>query len=58
MQIVGLKPNKDLPYINDLYEAGKIKCIIDGPYKLSEAPEAIQYFGEGKHNGKVVITNL
>jgi len=30
--------------------------VIDGPYKLSEVPKAIQYFGEGKHKGKVVIT--
>jgi len=54
--IVVLKPNKDLDYVNELYEAGKIKPIVDGPYKLSEVPELIQYFGEGKHTGKVVIT--
>ena len=54
--IVALKPNKDLVYINELFEAGKIKPVIDGPYKLSEVPEAIQRFGEGNHKGKVVIT--
>jgi len=54
--IVALKPNKDLDYINELYETGRIKPVIDGPYKLSEVPELIQYFGEGKHTGKVVIT--
>ena len=54
--IVNLKPNKDLNYMNELFEAGKIKPVIDGPYKLSEVAEAIQYFGEGKHKGKVVIT--
>jgi len=56
IDIVALKPNKDLDYINELYETGKIKPVIDGPYKLSEVPELIQYFGEGKHTGKVVIT--
>jgi len=56
IRIVALKPNKDLNYINTLFEESKIKCIIDGPYKLSEAPKAIQYFGEGKHTGKVVIS--
>lgn len=56
VHIVALKPNKDLDYINELYEAGKLKLVIDGPYKLSEAPEAIFYFGEGKHKGKVIIT--
>ena len=54
--IVALKPNKDLDYIHKLFEANKIKCIIDGPYSLSEVPRKIQYFGEGKHSGKVVIT--
>jgi NADPH:quinone reductase-like Zn-dependent oxidoreductase len=56
IRIVGLKPNKDLAYMNELFEAGKVKPVIDGPYKLSEVPEAIRYFGEGKHKGKVVIT--
>ena len=56
IRIVALKPNKDLDYINKLFEDHKIKCIIDGPYKLSEVPKAIQYFGEGKHQGKVVIS--
>ena len=30
-------------------EAGKFKAVIDGPYKLSEVPETIRYFGEGSH---------
>ena len=55
IRIVALKPNKDLDYINELFEEGKINPVIDGPYKLSEVPEAIRYFGEGKHKGKVVI---
>ena len=53
--VVNLKPNQDLNHMNELFEAGKVKPVIDGPYKLSEVPEAIQYFGEGKHKGKVVI---
>jgi NADPH:quinone reductase-like Zn-dependent oxidoreductase len=56
IRIVGLKQNKDLAYMNELFEAGKVKPVIDGPYKLSEVPEAIRYFGEGNHKGKVVIT--
>lgn len=55
MYIVALKPNKDLDYISELLEAGKMRPIIDGPFNFSELPEAIQYFGEGKHSGKVVI---
>ncbi|NIV44561.1 zinc-binding dehydrogenase, partial [Candidatus Bathyarchaeota archaeon] len=46
----------DLAYMNELFEAGKIKPVIDGPYKLSEVPEALRYFGAGHHKGKVVVT--
>jgi len=56
IRILALKPNKDLAYMNELFEAGKVKPVIDGPFKLSEVPEAIRYFGEGNHKGKVVIT--
>jgi NADPH:quinone reductase-like Zn-dependent oxidoreductase len=56
IRLVVLKPNKDLAYMNELFEAGKVKPVIDGPYKLSEVPEAMRYFGEGRHKGKVVIT--
>jgi len=55
MHVVNLKANKDLAYFNQLYEDGKIQPLIDGPYDLEEVPWAIQYFGEGKHTGKVVV---
>lgn len=55
LYMVGLKPNKDLEYINRLYEEGKIKPVIDGPYSFEEIPRLLQYFGEGKHLGKVVV---
>jgi NADPH:quinone reductase-like Zn-dependent oxidoreductase len=56
IRIVALKPNKDLFYMNDLFEAGKVKPVIDGPYKLNEFLEAFRTFGKGEHKGKVVIT--
>lgn len=56
IRLVVLKPNKDLAYINELFEAGRIVPVIDGPYPLSEVPEAFRYFGEARHKGKVVIT--
>ncbi|MGB5386046.1 MAG: NAD(P)-dependent alcohol dehydrogenase [Eudoraea sp.] len=55
IHLVALKPNKDLEYINEIFATGKIKAVIDGPYELSALPGLIQYFGEGKHSGKVVI---
>ncbi len=56
MKILGLKPNNGLEEINRLYELGMIKGLIDGPYPLEETPQRIQYFGEGMHYGKVVLT--
>jgi NADPH:quinone reductase-like Zn-dependent oxidoreductase len=56
IRIVALKPNKDLAYMNGLFEAGKIKPVIEGPYKLDKVPEAFRLFGKGDHKGKVVIT--
>ncbi|MEM7531944.1 MAG: NAD(P)-dependent alcohol dehydrogenase [Chloroflexota bacterium] len=55
ISIVGLKTNKGLDYANELFEAGHLKPIIDGPYPLADVPQCLQYFGEGKHKGKVVI---
>ena len=40
---------------NELFEAGKLVPVIDGPYRLSEVPGAFRHFGEGRHKGKVVI---
>ena len=50
------KPNKDLAFLKELFEAGKVKPVIDRRYTLSEVSEALRYFGEGNHKGKVVIT--
>ncbi|MCE7992525.1 MAG: NAD(P)-dependent alcohol dehydrogenase [Roseivirga sp.] len=55
LQIVSLKANKDLDYICELITQNKMKCEIDGPYSLEDVPRLIQYFGEGKHKGKIVI---
>lgn len=56
VHLVALKANEGLDQIHNLINGNKIKFQIDGPYKLEEVPKAIQYFGEGKHKGKVVVT--
>ncbi|SNT07387.1 NADPH:quinone reductase [Ekhidna lutea] len=54
--VVPLDANKDLEQIHDLYQSGKIKSFIDGPYPLEKTGEAIQHFGEGQHHGKVIVS--
>lgn len=57
LKMVGLKQNKDLEIVNDWYGKGNIKPVIDGPYTLEKVPELVDYFGEGRHRGKIIITN-
>lgn len=47
---------KDLLFIRDLLEEGKIRPVIDECYPLSKTAEAFRYFGKGHARGKVVIT--
>jgi len=47
---------KDLLFIKELLEAGKVVPVIDRCYRLSAVPEAIRYLEEGHAQGKVVIT--
>ncbi len=56
MGILGAKPNKDLAFIIELIESGKVIPVIDRQYPLSKVPEALRYLGEGHAKGKVVIT--
>ena len=53
--LVAEGPNKGLAELKDLIEAGKLVSIIDRTYQLEEVSEALRYFGEGRHKGKVVI---
>jgi len=55
MGIAKIKP-KDLAVLKELYEAGKIKLVIDRCYPLSETGAALQYLAEGHARGKIVIT--
>jgi NADPH:quinone reductase-like Zn-dependent oxidoreductase len=48
---------KDLVFIRELLEAGKIVPVIDKVYPLSEVAEAVRYYGERHAQGKVVITH-
>ena len=47
---------KDLAFLKDLLEAGKVVPIIDRRYPLNEVAAALRYLEEGHAQGKVVIT--
>jgi NADPH:quinone reductase-like Zn-dependent oxidoreductase len=55
--ILRQRPNqKDLVFMNELLEAGKVVPAIDRRYPLTEVAEALRYLEEGHAQGKVVIT--
>jgi NADPH:quinone reductase-like Zn-dependent oxidoreductase len=47
---------KDLLYLKELIEAGKVKPVIDRCYPLHQTADAIRYLEEGHARGKIVIT--
>ena len=54
--VLGQPNQKDLTFLMELLEGGKVVPVIDGCYPLSELPEALRYFGEGHAQGKLVIS--
>ena len=54
--ISGKANQKDLVFIKELIEAGKVRPVIDRRYPLSEVLEAFRYYDKGHARGKVVIT--
>lgn len=47
---------KDLLFLKELLETGKVVPVIDKRYPLSETADALRYLEEGHARGKVVIT--
>jgi NADPH:quinone reductase-like Zn-dependent oxidoreductase len=47
---------KDLVFMRELLESGKVVPVIDGCYPLSKTAEALWYFEKEHAQGKVVIT--
>jgi len=47
---------KDLEFLTELFEAGKIVSVIGQVYPLSETPAAIRHLEGGHAQGKLIIT--
>jgi len=57
MRIMLTHPNpKDLVFLKELVETGKVVPVIDRRYPLGDVAEAIRYLLQGHARGKVVIT--
>jgi NADPH:quinone reductase-like Zn-dependent oxidoreductase len=54
--LYAMQNQQDLVFLKELIEAGKVKSVIDRHYPLREVPEALRYYGEGRTQGKIVIT--
>ena len=53
--LVAEGPNKGLAHLKKLIETEKLAPVVDKTFRLSEVPEALRYFGQGRHKGKIVI---
>ena len=56
MLILALKANKGLAQMAELFEGGKIVPAVEGPYSLSDVPEALRLFSRAEQKGRIVIT--
>lgn len=50
-----VQSQKDLVFMKELLESGKVIPVIDGCYPLSKAAEALWYFQKAHAKGKVII---
>ena len=56
IRLLTLQANRGLAEMAELFETGKIVPIVEGPYPLSEVPEAIRLFSKAGQKGRIVIT--
>jgi NADPH:quinone reductase-like Zn-dependent oxidoreductase len=56
VSLTGRQTQQDLALLKEMLESGKVKPVIDRGYTLAEAPEALRYQGQGRAQGRIVIT--
>ncbi|NQX66179.1 NAD(P)-dependent alcohol dehydrogenase [Paenibacillus alba] len=47
--------NNDQQYMMELFEAGKVAPVLDRRYPLSQVDDAVRYFADGQHKGKIIV---
>lgn len=55
-RVVLLKANKDMGHVNEMFESGSLRPVIDRTFPLREARDAMRYYAAGEFVGKVVVT--
>jgi NADPH:quinone reductase-like Zn-dependent oxidoreductase len=53
--LVAKENHQDLEALTALFEAGRVKPVVEKIYPLAEAPAAIAYLHDGRVRGKVVV---
>lgn len=56
LHLLALKPNEGLDIILEKIKKSDLQKCMDGPYNFDQIPWAVQYFGNGLHSGKVIIS--
>jgi NADPH:quinone reductase-like Zn-dependent oxidoreductase len=54
--MIAITGEKDLRFLGDLLEAGKLVPAVERTYPLSETPDAVRRWAAGQAHGKLVIT--
>ena len=47
---------EDLVFLEELFDAGRVKPVIDKTFPLKQVPDAFRYLEDKPHFGKIVIT--
>jgi NADPH:quinone reductase-like Zn-dependent oxidoreductase len=58
LKIMPHEANKYLGELAQWFEQGRLKVVIDSTYPLARAPQALEHFGSGLAEGKIIIQIL
>ena len=53
--MVALAPNRHLAYLCERFVSGAVTPVLDRVFELEETAEALRYFVESRHRGKVIV---